>query len=479
MAPTESNSEERGGSPMVDWSTNPRSPIASRAEPDPASLAPPKHLITVRSEPGAVLIAQSIVGDLDGDGIGDLVLLGVELPERSLGFRRDGSLDIDDLATTAHVFYGRTDMPATLRAADSDARVRGHGFGLLIATPGAHPIGDLNGDGLADLVLTKPDEAYFLFGDEARLSGDVDVEHVTARWSFDTDPPKRKLAVVIAAGDVQNDGLSDVVLVFDPAEPHPGAPAPVSLLFTGRTERWPERFGEASATATFSAPDSVHGARALDAGDLDGDGRSDLLFNLNGLPRLVLGSRRDLMGVVDVGGAETVSSEPLDLRLVDDLNGDGVDEFVWRSGGNSISLQYGAAATPSVHPDAPDLVVTGSGISLTSLTPSDFDGDGQADLIVSTSPGPNSPGGLYVVTEGQLRTSTRIDVDEEVPLLPWNDMRLAHEGRVFAANFVASVGAGADITGDGVHDVVAVIASSDPESIIESRVMIIPGGYEQ
>lgn len=474
VPPADRTEGRRGHQERMASDTRDDPPIAGNRGSEPASTKPTNHVITVRSDPGVVLVGQSIAGDLDGDGTDDLVLLALEL--------RDGQFeDIDNLKTTAHVFYGRAELPTTLQLGDADARVRGQGLGFLWGTLGAHALGDLNGDGLADLLLAAPDEACFIFGNEVRLSGEVEVEDVAVRWSFDVDPLGPRLASVIAAGDVQGDGLSDVILVFEPTQPlgapPTGASVPMSFLFAGQRTPWPSRFDQTSATAVFSGPDAGKGIRAVDAGDLDGDGRADLLFNDGGVSRIFPGSRFDAVGTINVSGAEALSAGQLDVRVVDDLNGDGIDELGWRSTGNTISLQYGTSVAPPAERHAPDLVIAAGGISLRHLMTIDFDGDGADELALPTPSAPNFPGGLYLVTQEQLRKSTRIDVNQHRPLLQWHETHFSDEGRPLDADLLISVGTGGDVTGDGVDDVAAVIVSNTGGQPLESYATIIPGSY--
>jgi hypothetical protein len=107
------------------------------------------------------------LGDLDGDGADDFAFVGCQTSSELFAWH-----PVD------RIFYGRrTGFPAQVALADADARIT-----LDPRSPGRSAIaaGDLDGDGLRDLVVGDPGMgdgvggAHLVLGNGSRLAGEVD-----------------------------------------------------------------------------------------------------------------------------------------------------------------------------------------------------------------------------------------------------------------------------------------------------------------
>jgi hypothetical protein len=199
------------------------------------------------------------LGDIDGDGLDDFMLVHYRSPDY------DDPAQIDDpTRTTGYLFYGREerlasgttwfDADATLAAEQSFAPV---------------PLGDVTADGRADFALGAELASYYWVpGSAQRLSGAVDAAAAFAEIACADGeciaPP------VARAGDVDGDGVDDVFTyeTYQRAHLFYGAPG---LLDDGVLDL-------ENAAASFSDELATPLARLLSpAGDRDGDGDADLL----------------------------------------------------------------------------------------------------------------------------------------------------------------------------------------------------------
>ena len=250
-------------------------------------------------------------------------------------------------------------------------------FNTFIATPKGgepwfHPgfaaVGDYNGDGKLDAIVT--DGSYN--GVVRLLLGNGDgtfTEHDVSVPSTPTNPTPG----VIKAADLNGDGRLDAVFVSGQ-----GNLAPTVMINTGNDANGVPQF-----SVTTYAPFSS-GIRSLTVGDLNGDGRPDFIvgnaygslqvYLNNGNGTFTAGQATNLMP--NVGG----STGP---GVIADLNGDGKADYVVTSNqAGAIDVFFGngdgTLQAPVVMPS-----------STTSLAVADVNGDGKLDLLAVANGAPN------------------------------------------------------------------------------------------
>jgi hypothetical protein len=221
--------------------------------------------------------AVAAAGDANKDGVDDL-LVGAyrNAPGNPEAYRNAGA---------AYLFYGSRQGLKTDRATTPDSHLKGiarwHNFAISVS--GA---GDVNGDGYADVIVGADD-----VGTPGKIKhGAVYVFH-GSRVGFGTltdtlingDNAGDHLGTAVAAaGDVNQDGVGDVIVgarAATVADKKPGA----AYVFHGSKEGVPEgNAASAKAVLTGVADGDSFGLSVAPAGDLNKDGFGDVIVGAPG-----------------------------------------------------------------------------------------------------------------------------------------------------------------------------------------------------
>lgn len=368
---------------------------------------------TPETETGSgAAIGPVALGDLDGDGLAELV---VSAP----------------LASGVWRFSGAALGSVGLDAADGERfGAEGDGAGTRLVVGG-----DLDGDGLADLVVGAPSASTDAgaVGGVALVSGAFTGTGAladTARWLYGESVDAQAGAGVASPGDIDGDGVADL-LVGAPGAVAPGdldlAAIGAAYVFYGPI---PEAMSLANADARLygTAAGDRAGTAVAGVGDVDGDGLPDVMVGAPGVDLV----REDPADGADAGAAYLLRGPILgdaaladahctllgdaagqeagaDLVALDDLNEDGrADVAVGGDGAGrawlllgpfagAIALTY--AEVTLVGEDALD--DAGAGLA----GGADLDGDGGLDLLVG-SPGADAGGsgaGMISMVRGWVR----------------------------------------------------------------------------
>ncbi len=400
----------------------------------------------------------AMAGDLDGDGMADLL---VGDGEGSVGDHPGGAV---------YVFHGPL-ATGELDLATRDAVLIGEQkrdrAGETLA--GA---GDVDGDGFGDLVIgapgVEPGGAFYVV--RGPLSGVIALDSAASKV-VSTQGGLALGTAIDAGGDVDADGVPDV-LVGAPGHRVGSDAVGAAFLYCGDLEG---EIDHDSATATLIGEadmDQAGDAVAI-PGDVDGDGFADVLIGavFNDTSGFVTGAAYvqlgPISGTVELAQADvTLYGSDVDHRFgtavagAGDVNGDGITDFMVGSESEACGVVYGFHGPPSPGLDLSQAswVIRG-GSDCMSGGPADFgrnptaagdvDGDGLDDILLG-SPyaendfGPDGVPMVYILL-GPLAGDIDLGTTPDVILL---------QSTPDSEQFGLVLAGGDDLDGDGLDDVV-------------------------
>ena len=259
----------------------------------------------------------STAGDVNADGFADIIIGAPFLN--------------GDTAGRAYAFYGSASGLPAAASWTAIASVDEEDFGKRVSG-----VGDVNGDGFADIALTADAfTVHVFFGGASGLAG-------TSAWVGIADFVGNNGERISPAGDVNGDGYADLVLGAA------NTPTGTASLYLGSS-------GGLSATASWTASGETSGDSfgwsVSAAGDVNGDGFADLIVGARG--------HNGSTGKAYVynGGSRSLSTAAM-----------------WTAAGEATSDEFGTTATSA----------------------GDVNGDGFADVIVSAPSHGNATGKSYL-----------------------------------------------------------------------------------
>lgn len=406
-----------------------------------SGLAPVPYLLESNQAGAEVGYSVSSAGDINGDGFSDV----------AIGAPRYDNGQNDEGAVFVHLGSAKGIKPLPAVLLERNQPEAHFGSSLALA-------GDINGDTYSDLVAGAGEfdqgqlnegAAFVFYGSQLgiKLNQVAVVEINQAMAKFGSS--------VTGAGDVNADGFNDVLIgapFYDQGEADEGG----AFLFLGSAQ------GLANIPTVIQGnqPEAHMGSALASAGDLNGDGYSDIiigaphydkLFSDRGLVSIHFGSAGGINTSLEITGDQMEENFGRSVACAGDVNGDSYADIMIGSrfhgkgpaNEGAVILYAGFAAGVNTKPLS---VLKGSqanaflGQSLASA--GDINGDGFSDLIV----------GAHLYDKAQ---------NNEGAVMIWHGSASGLDTAVASSLYSAqpesafgyAVSAAGDVDGDGYDDI--------------------------
>ncbi|MBS1519168.1 MAG: FG-GAP repeat protein, partial [Bacteroidetes bacterium] len=399
-------------------------------------------IMTGQSGSSRFATSVSSSGDINGDGFPDIIL---------------GELSFNSGRGRTYVYYGGI-SPDTIADLTITGEASLNYFGVSVSDAG-----DFNGDGFSDFIVGangysgSTGRAYIFFGGNSPDTlADVIMTGEATGNNFGYS--------VSSAGDVNGDGFTDVIT---------GAYGNSS--FTGKAYIYYGGFSPdntADVTMTGETITNYFGISVSSAGDVNGDGYSDVIVGADrysssaGKAYIYFGGEQmNNISDVTIAGETTNSRFGVSVSSAGDVNGDGYSDVI--CGANGFNNGTGRVYVYDYFMKGTivqDLVLIGENVSgflyfgISVSSAGDVNGDGYSDVIVGAKEYSGRTGKAYIYYGG-----AGMDNIADVTMT----------GETTSNSFGTSVSSAGDVNGDGYSD---VIIGASEYSTYRGRAYIYFGG---
>jgi hypothetical protein len=413
-------------------------------------------------------------GDVNGDGYSD-VIVGVP------GYRSSDS-QIDEGA--AFVFHGSSSGLSTIADWVGESNQAGAYLGFAVATTG-----DVNGDGYSDVVAGAPNYDAYAYDDDRGMaavwlggSGGLQDPGTPAWLGFGSADGEQYGYSIATAGDVNGDGYADLVVGApenDTTDPNAGR----AYVYHGAA-------GGLSTSPdwdTFGTLLSKLGTSVSTAGDVNGDGYSDVIV---GLPYYSSGHSEEGQARVYHGSASGLSASPnwsvernasnarfgWSVATAGDVNGDGYADVIvsapyyddGQDNEGEVQVYHGSAGGLSSTSDwTTESNAASAFYGWSVATAGDVNGDGYSDVIIG------APYYESDQTDEGIAFAFYGGPDNLSQTAGWD-----YESDYADKNLGWSVATAGDVNGDGYADIMAGAPNYDSGQTDEGAVFLWHGSEQ-
>ncbi|MCI5066657.1 VCBS repeat-containing protein [bacterium] len=349
-----------------------------------------------RTPASTTTISETISGDVDGDGVQDLISVGTNGTNTELAISLGNSDGTFDSALTSTLTAGGEATDVDLADLDGDGNLdlvfsalgsgggdgvlgvslgNGDGtFGAATTFTGSDDINsirlsDVTGDGDLDLIAA---------GEEAG-AGEVRIFEGNGDGTFVTGSPTTLSSESVTTSavevfDIDGDGDNDLITAGEGA----GQDGYIGVRLNDGTGTFSTYTGFATGSTTLS------GSEELAVADLNGDGETDIVLTgtgdtlLSGAATIFTG---DGTGSFSVGDTYVQESKSTTSVTLDDLNRDGILDLITGgendAGYGEVSVRFGRGDGTFTDRD----IYQSGADEITGVFTNDIDGDGDTELI--------------------------------------------------------------------------------------------------
>jgi Ca2+-binding RTX toxin-like protein len=431
----------------------------------------------------------SAAGDINGDGIGDIIVGGEPYDDHNGVF-----------ADAAYVVFGKAGgIAATLDLSTLDStsgfQINGEvAFDWVVYSVSS--AGDVNRDGFDDIIVgaygaslngTYSGAAYVVFGKAGGFGANLNLSTLDGTTGFQISGEAQYDGAgisVSSAGDVNGDGFDDLIVGANGADPNGNPNSGAAYVVFGKAGVFDPNINLSALNGTngFRISGEVEwdqaGNSVSSAGDVNGDGFDDVIVGAqyadpngssSGAAYVVFGKAGGFSATIDlstlngttgfqISGEAAFDYAGYSVSFAGDVNGDGIDDLIVGTAGGITSCEayviFGNAGGFSANLDLSTLNGTtgfqisleewGSNLGLSVSAAGDVNGDGYDDIIV----GDYGTGAAFVVFGKAGEFSVSFDLST---LKGTTGFQISGDGEGYLGRSVSAAG---DVNDDGYDDLI-------------------------
>ncbi|MEH2324089.1 MAG: hypothetical protein V7K32_11035 [Nostoc sp.] len=298
----------------------------------------------------------SSAGDINGDGIDDLII-GASF----------ASPNGSSSGQSYVVFGSKKSFAAQFNLTTLNGT---NGFAINGINPddssgNVSSAGDINGDGIDDLIIGAPfasakdfsGQSYVVFGSKKSFAAQLNLSTLNGTNGFainGINPEDRSGYSVSSAKDINGDGIDDLIIGAPFADPNGDNSGQTYVVF-GSKKSFAAQFNLSTLNGTngfvingINKDDGLLGDSVSSAGDINGDGIDDLIIGTNGADPngtssgqsyVVFGSKEGFGAKLNLSTLNSTSGFAINginpddrsgysVSSAKDINGDGIDDLI-------------------------------------------------------------------------------------------------------------------------------------------------------